>query len=241
MKRLLPALAAAALLLALSEGSILAADPAHIDAEQTGVSQNDGGHTFAQTIAVGHAGQFSSVDLWLGGSGSVTVNIEAVDGSDHPTGSPLATGTGAAPATAGWVNFPFTVPLTVTVGQHYAIVFDASPSTFAYGSNSDFYGPGAAYWFDTVATQWKALGATEGFPVDLGFRTYVDPAAAQSTPTATPTSVDPPTARNTPAPTSAVDNSASGGGSVVWLLPIGLLAACGGMMFVIYRRRTQLS
>ena len=56
MKRLLPALAAAALLLALSEGSILAADPAHIDAEQTGVSQNDGGRTFAQTIAVGHAG-----------------------------------------------------------------------------------------------------------------------------------------------------------------------------------------
>jgi hypothetical protein len=231
MKRLLPALAAASLLLALSQGLVLAADPAHIDAEQTGVTQNDGGHTFAQTIAVGHAGSFSSVDLWLGGGGSVTVDIEAVDGSDHPTGSPLATGTATAPTTPGWVNFTFTVPLSVTIGQHYAIVFAAAGAPYAYGSNSDFYGPGAAYWFDTVATQWKALGATEGLPVDLGFRTYVDPPVVKNSPTV----------KKTPAPTSSVDNTPSGGSSIVPLLPIGLLTACGGMMLVIYRRRSRLS
>jgi hypothetical protein len=225
MKRLLPALAAAALLLALSAGSILAANPAHLDAAQTAVTLNDGGHTFAQTIATGHAGEFSSVDLWLGGSGSVTVNIQAVDGSDHPTGSSLATGTATVPSTAAWVNFNFTVPLSVTVGQHYAIVFDASASTFAYGSDSDFYGPGAAYWFDTVATQWKALGATEGLPVDLGFRTYVDPAVV----------------KKTPSPTSMADDSQPSGGSLVWFLPIGLLAAVGGMALVIRRKRAQLS
>ena len=226
MKRILPAVAAAALLLVVSQGSILAANPAHIDAAQTAVTLNDGGHTFAQTIAIGHAGKFSSVDLWLGGSGSVTVNIEAVDGSDHPTGSPLATGTGTVPSTANWVNFNFAVPLSVTIGQHYAIVFDLGPSAFTYGSDSDFYGPGAAYWFDTVATQWKALGASEALPVDLGFRTYVDPAVVVT---------------KTPTPTSMADDSQPSGGSLLWFLPVGLLAAVGGMALVILRKRAQLS
>jgi hypothetical protein len=232
------ALLAGLLVIGLTPGLTLAANPANIDQQNpVGAAQaNDGGHTFAQTITVGKTGSFSSVDLWLGGGGSVTVDIEAVDGSDHPTGAPLATGTGAVAQSAAWVNFAFVTPLAVTPGTHLAIVFDTTD--FAYGSDSgtDTYAGGVGYWFNTVNSTWTPLGLSELLPPDLAFRTYVDPASSPSStppPTSSPSSTPPPTSTLPAASTPA-------GGGFPMPLPIALVGAFGLVLFLNrqLRRRT---
>jgi hypothetical protein len=218
------------LLLVLLPASAFAANPANIDqSNAVGSAQaNDGGHTFAQTFTTGKTGSFSSVDLWLSGSGSVTVNIEAVDGSHLPTGSALATGTGTIGGLAGWVNFAFTVPFAVAPGQMYAIVFDLSGSQFAYGSDngSDTYVNGVAYWFNTQNSTWTVLGNNELLPSDEAFRTYVDPAASSAPPTTPPTS-------------TVLGSSNAADDGIAWLLPIALIASLSGFMVLISRQRRR--
>jgi hypothetical protein len=231
MKRRVPALLAGLLLIGLVPGAVLAANPANIDQQSAvgGANANDGGHTFAQTFTTGKTGQFSSVDLWLGGSGSVTVNIEAVDGSHLPTGSSLASGTGTIPGSAGWTNFAFGTPLSVTPGTMYAIVFVLSSSQFAYGSDngSNAYADGVAYWLNGAT--WTALGLSQTLPTDEAFRTYVDPNAPPA-----PGATAPPTS------TAAGSSSAAGPG-VPWFLPVWLLAALCGLMVMATRTRRRLS
>jgi len=234
MKRRVLALGMGLLLLVLLPASAFAANPANIDqSNAVGSAQaNDGGHTFAQTFTTGKTGSFSSVDLWLGGTGSITVDIEAVDGSHLPTGSSLATGTGSVSVTPGWVNFAFTVPLAVTPGQMYAIVFTSGVSNQAYGSNngSDTYSNGVAYWFNTVNSTWTVLGNTESLPSDLAFRTYVDPAASSAPPTTPPT---------TPPTSTALGGSNAPDDGIAWLLPITLIASLSGFIVLISRQRRR--
>ena len=228
MKRSVLAVSAGLLLLGLLPGSVLAANPANVDQVNVvgGATANDGGHQFAQTFTTGKTGKFSSVDLWLGGTGSVTVDIEAVDGSHLPTGPSLASGT-ASVGTAAWVNFAFGAPLDVTSGQMYAIVFTLSDSQFTYGSDSgtNTYTAGVGYWFNTQTSAWTALGASEGLPPDLAFRTYVDPNTT-------------PAPGSTPPPTSTALGSSPDSGSS-WLLPMGLLASLFGLIVVSARQRRR--
>jgi hypothetical protein len=225
MKRLIPVAGAVLLLLGLSAGSAVAANPANID-QQNGTDSvaNIAGQTFAQTITVGKAGKFSSVDLWLGGAGSVTVDITAVDGSDHPTGSSLASGSGTSSATAGWVNFAFASPISVTVGQRYAIEFTTGGSgPFAYATAANAYSGGNMYFAGNAAGPWTA-GSTIQEPVtDLAFRTYVDP-----------------NGNPIPKPTSTVDSVQSSGSGIALLVPVGLAACCGLMLLVVRRRRQRV-
>jgi hypothetical protein len=231
MKRRVLAIGMGLFLLVLMPASAFAANPANIDqSNPEGAAQaNDGGHTFAQTFTTGKTGSFSSVDLWLSGTGAVTVNIEAVDGSHLPTGSSLATGTGTIGGSAGWVNFPFTVPLSVVPGQMYAIVFVLSDSQFAYGSDngSDTYVNGVAYWFNTQNSTWTALGNTETLPSDEAFRTYVDPVATPA----------PPTAASAPPTSTLLETSTSSGDGIAWLLPLALIVSFSGFAVFVSRRR----
>jgi len=224
MKRLLSVLAASSLLLGLAQGAVLAANPAHIDQENDvgSDSANDAGHTFAQTFTVGHAGKLSSVDLWLGGGGAISIDIEHVDGSDHPDGTSIASGSATAPATADWVNFALGTSISVAVGDRLAIVFTTAEGPYVYGSNNgdNSYAGGTAYWYNPATPAWEDLDNISEAPTDLAFRTYVDPV---STPT--------------PAKTSTVEGSASSGGQTGWLLPIGLVASCCGAVLLIARRR----
>lgn len=225
MKSRALALLTALLVVALTPGFVFATSPTVDQENDVGAGNaNDGGHTFAQTFTVGATGLMSSVDLWLGGGGSVTIDIEAVDGSHLPTGPSLATGTATAPTPDGgnWVNFALSVPMSVTPGEMYAIVF--ATNGFAYGSDwdTDAYPNGEAYWLN--ASTWTALGATEGLPPDLAFRTYVGPASA-------------PKSTATPATTSVAAPPAPVDGGVGWLLPVGLLASAGVLLAVADRRR----
>ncbi|HEX7490359.1 MAG TPA: hypothetical protein VF337_01505 [Candidatus Limnocylindrales bacterium] len=253
MNRRVLAVSTGLLLAALIPGSILAANPASLDqVNNIGDAQaNDGGHQFAQTFTTGRTGSFSSLDLWIGGGGPVTVGIEAVDGSNLPTGPSLATGTETVPQSGAWTNFPFTVPLSVVSGQMYALVFTLTDSQFAYGSDSgtDHYPAGIAYWFNTQNSTWTGLGLTQGLPPDLAFRTYVDavvtptptpaPTVGVTTPPAGPTT--PPAGPTTP-PTSTAQGGSADGGAIVWFVPIGLLASfCGLIVLFSRQRRRRLS
>lgn len=239
MKRRVLALSAGLLLLGLLPGSTLAANPASIDqVNVVGSNQdNDGGHLMAQTFTVGKTGMLSSVDLWFAGGGSVTVDIKALDGSGHPTGLSLATGTGTASSASngGWTNFPFSVPLSVTSGQVYAIVFDFTGNPggpWAYGSNigTDTYTGGVALFFFSSA--WTTMSSANLVP-DLAFRDYVDP-------NTTPAPSITPAPTNTPPPTStAAGSSSAPGGGIAWFVPMGLFASFFGLIVLISRRRQR--
>jgi hypothetical protein len=246
MNRRVLALSAGLLLVAVIPGSILAANPASLDQVNPvgSLTDNDGGHQFAQTFTTGKTGSFSSVDLWIGGAGPVSVDIEAVNGSNLPTGPSLATSSATVPQTAAWTNFQFTTPLSVVTGHMYAIVFTLTDSQFAYGSDTatDAYAAGVGYWFNTQNSTWTALGLTQTLPPDLAFRTYVD-AIVVPTPTPAPTAAitTPPAGPTTP-PTSTFQAGTGAGGAILWFVPIGLLASfCGLIVLFSNRRRRSLS
>src|ERR1035437_9727975 len=110
MKRKALALLAGLLLIGLVPGSVLAITPgATLDQSQdvvTGGSTRTGawsGHISAQTFTVGHTGQLTDVGLLLGADRSETldVSIQAVTGSDAPSGISLATGSAPGCARGG--------------------------------------------------------------------------------------------------------------------------------------------
>ncbi len=87
----------------------------------------------AQTFTPIESHSVSSVRLKLyriGSPGTVTASIRAVDGSNHPTGSDLASGTTDGDTlttdTGGeWREITFSTPYALSAGTRYAIVFRA--------------------------------------------------------------------------------------------------------------------
>ena len=193
MKHRVLALFAGLLLLALVPGSTLAVvgvvDQSNVPAAPPPVINTSG--TLAESFTVGQTGLMTAVDLYLitaGGAVSTTVNILALDGSGHPTGAALATGTVSVSTTGAFINFPFTTALSVTTGQKYAIevvLGDAGP--WWYGDTGDTYGGGAAMYTNTFPTGWTAPAPPVNTPIlDYYFRTYVaPPAGATAPPTST--------------------------------------------------------
>jgi len=207
IKRRALALFAGLLLLAMVPGPTLAVvatiDQSNVPAAPPPVTNDSG--TLAESFTVGQTGLMTAVDLYLitaGGAVSTTVDIRALDGSGHPTGSALATGTVSVDTTGAWINFPFTTALSVTAGQHYAIVVilaDGGP--WWYGATSETYGGGAGMYTNSDPTGWTAPAPPVNTPiVDFYFRTYV---AAPGT-TAPPTSTSLDGSSNNSSPLSAL-------------------------------------
>ena len=182
MKRRILALFAGLLLVALVPGSTLAlvavVDQSNVPAAPPPVTNTSG--TLAESFTVGQTGLMTAVDLYLitaGGAVSTTVNIMALDGSGHPTGAALATGTVSVSTTGAFINFPFATALSVTAGQTYAIevvLGDAGP--WWYGDTGNTYGGGAAMFTNTFPTGWTAPAPPVNTPIlDYYFRTYVAP------------------------------------------------------------------
>jgi hypothetical protein len=226
-KRRVLALLAGLSLLALVPGSTLAVvgtiDQSNVPAAPPPVTNTSG--TLAESFTVGQTGLMTAVDLYLitaGGAVSTTVNILALDGSGHPTGAALATGTVSVSTTGAFINFPFTTALSVTAGQKYAIVVvlgDAGP--WWYGDTGNTYGGGDAMFTNSFPTGWTAPAPPVNTPIlDYYFRTYVAPPL-------------PPGA--TAPPTSTVGNGSSNSST----LPAALLIciAFGGLALVAVEAR----
>jgi hypothetical protein len=174
MKRRALAFCASLLLVALVPGSTLAINPtSNLDQHNDPAADSaSAALNLAQTFTAGKSGLLSGVDLYLSlvGGGNLTASIEATT-SGWPTGSTLASGFGAVSATAGWVHFAFSTPLSVVKDTVYAIVINPTAAGVWYGSTNTYPG-GQAFM---AASPWNTLAN----PADFAFRTYVDTVGTQ--------------------------------------------------------------
>jgi hypothetical protein len=239
MKRAALALCAGLMLLGLVPGAILAV--AVVDAHSEDISYGWGGSpsaTYAQTFTVGTTGKLTGVDLRLDSTlvtTTVDVNIEALDGSGNPDGTPLTSGSATVPTSTTWVNVALT-PYSVTSGQVYALVFTLHGVTSGqwevWGSIVNPYAGGMAM---DGNNGWHVLqnSTTE----DFAFRTYVD-AAPAATPSPTPfqsfQGATAPIRSSTPPPTSTAPTGGAGTGSPA--LPLIVAGLATAAAFVIMRR-----
>jgi hypothetical protein len=180
MKRRAFALCAGLLLLGLVPGSamaVAATPPSHVDQSVTGGemawSNAPSELSYAQTFTASETGDLNEVDLYLGGSQSITALIE-----DVTSGMPNGTSLGSAAASftntesCDWVPFDFTTsatPVTLTAGTMYAIVFSTSEDTVCgYGSGNEYTGGEA--WV-SAGNGWNNMfDAT----TDLDFMTWME-------------------------------------------------------------------
>ena len=177
MKRGALAICASLLLVGLVPGSTLAIlnPTSNLDQwnDPAGLGHGaSGAVNWAQTFTAGEYGLLSGVDLYLelGGGGSLTASIEAT-ASGLPTGPALASASSTVAASAGWVHFSFTTPLSVVQDSVYAIVINPTAAGVWFGSTNTYPG-GQAF---EVGAPWTALAD----PADFGFRTYVDTVGTQ--------------------------------------------------------------
>jgi hypothetical protein len=178
MKRRALAFCASLLLVGLVPGSTLAILNPTSNLDQWNNPAAGLGHfasgavNWAQTFTAGEYGLLSGVDLYLSlvGGGNLTASIEAT-ASGQPTGSALASGSGAVAASAGWVHFSFPTPLSVVQDSVYAIVINPAAAGVWYGSTNTYPG-GQAF---EAGAPWNTLSD----PEDFGFRTYVDTVGTQ--------------------------------------------------------------
>ncbi len=169
MKRPALALSAGILLLALMPGTALAIPAGDLDQSNTSVTApNDTTSDLAQTFTAGKTGLLTSVQLYMNGSGTISVQLEETAGG-LPTGFAVGYGSGTPTDSADWVSFSVFPPVPVTAGQTYAITFNTGETAAAWGSG-DTYSAGQALMYS--ASAW---GANSGEIQDFAFRTYVDP------------------------------------------------------------------
>jgi hypothetical protein len=166
---------------AISEGEIVmwhktggAGESATVDAASTGL---DGTPDYwGQNFIIGHSGQdgdfLCSGVTWglrrLGLPGTVTVECFAVDGSGHPTGAALATGTtsgdslpnAAVETDAEYREISFVTPITLSQGSTYAVIVRAAVATAANklvvhrASVNTVYSGGTGIYSDDSGASW---------------------------------------------------------------------------------------
>jgi len=144
----------------------------------------------AQTFTAGVGGTLDQVDLQLalvGAPGPLTVQIRGVDAGGQPSATVLASATLPAASISAdtaacplgcWVSVPLP-PSASTAGTSYAIVASVGATTgadevqWAFGGS---YAGGEGLLSGDRGATWDAAG------VDLGFRTFVTPAAVPPPP-----------------------------------------------------------
>jgi hypothetical protein len=226
------------MVLGLVPGAILAV--AAVDAHSEDISYGWGGSvtvTYAQTFTVGTTGKLTGVDLRVDSiavTTTVDVNIEALDGSGNPDGTPLTSGSATVPTSVGWVNVVLT-PYSVTSGQVYALVFTLHGVTSVewelWGSIVNPYAGGLAM---DGNNGWNPLQNVT--TSDFAFRTYVE-AAPAATPSPTPFqsfqgATASPTMISTPPPTSTAPTGGAGTGSPALPLIVAGLATAAALIIM---------
>ena len=174
----------------------------------------------AQTFTAGMTGSLTGVQLFLTGFGTITASIEPTSGG-LPTGAAIASDTESWNG-IGWVDFPFAVPVPVSSGTKYAIVFNTGNNGAIEGS-ADTYSSGQAL---IVNGTWMSIQdyAPSSLLFDFAFKTYVDVPVVAPPQTAPPTNTD----------SSPSSNET---GSLAWLLPAGLIGLVGGAIVLVVRRQ----
>jgi hypothetical protein len=244
------------MLLSFAPAPAVAASPGNPDQfNGCGPYDTGGADDLAQTFTAGKSGTLTGVDLWLDGSGSVSLKLETTS-AGRPSGTLLAATSLSYTTTDRRIRarFTFSPAPSVGAGNSYALVF--TTSGLICGS-LDTYSGGRA-WTDggveVVAVAGSDLGAGQAaadpqwtpleYPADFAFQTYVDDGTPVNP---TPLTTEPlgqpftfaPKANPTP-PLTATDGESSSpaAGQVVWFA--GLAVSGGILAFLIvgdHRRR----
>ncbi|MGZ6268032.1 MAG: hypothetical protein ACXWNR_05670 [Candidatus Limnocylindrales bacterium] len=178
MRRAVPALAAGMLLVALLPGAAMGSPLPPGALDQSNDPAPGAAHTIgtpgsiAQTFTVGKTGLLTRIQLYVNGTGPMTVSVNPTSGG-LPTGAPLASSTSGFTSFEGWLDFPFASPVSVTAGVKYAIVFNTGTLAAAWGS-LDTYSGGQALIFTSSWVSFQDWQATSTF-YDFAFKTFVDP------------------------------------------------------------------
>lgn len=181
MRRAFPALVAGMLLVALLPGAAIGSPlpPGALDqSNDPDPAALANGHTIgttgaiAQTFTAGKTGLLTRIQLYVNGTGPMSVSINTISGG-IPTGAPLASSTAGFTSFEGWVDFPFALPVSVTAGVKYAIVFNTGTLAAAWGS-LDTYSGGQALIFTGSWVSFQTWQSTSTF-YDFAFKTFVDP------------------------------------------------------------------
>ena len=143
------------------------------------------GNQYAQLVTAGLSGTLTSVEVSAlriaGTTADLTASIRSVSGG-QPSGTDLATASvpyTAVALGAGWVNFNFSSPISITAGDQFAIVVTttasgASPYSWAYETTSTYTGGVSARKFGAGSWTNEVFG--------FAFRTYVNTPDSGETP-----------------------------------------------------------
>jgi hypothetical protein len=172
-------LVAGVAVLALTAGGVLAGAGTLDQHQDTHDSGGFGAADYptAQTFTAGLSGQLNRVSLYGTeanlGDRTLTVRIESVDGSGHPTGTLLSPGaTTTAIPLSGWFDADFSTGPSVVADSKYAIVFGAGDYFMAAGTCTEAYAGGEALAIED--TDWAPIAVLElSCIADFAFRTYV--------------------------------------------------------------------
>jgi hypothetical protein len=131
---------------------------------------------YAQTFTAGISGSLEQVELYIAGSGDLTVKIETMVGG-LPSGVAIATATvpaSSVPGSAAWVTVPLSASAPISAGTEYAIVLDSLGIHYWWFGASDAGGPyaaGASLVSYDAGSNWPAIAPDQ----DFMFRTFVTP------------------------------------------------------------------
>uniref|UniRef100_A0A6M3JAJ7 Uncharacterized protein n=1 Tax=viral metagenome TaxID=1070528 RepID=A0A6M3JAJ7_9ZZZZ len=172
----------------LSPGANVSVIKDYYNTGASNLNQAYGANWLAQTFTPASTYIIGSVVLDLdkiGSPGTVTVSIKAVDGSSHPTGADLCSGTTDGNAVSGWTTITFTSGVVLQSGTKYAIVVRAPSGD---GSNylwwwSDDTSPtyaGGAFEISTDSGSSWATSSTKDFmfetwSIDSAGANWIDP------------------------------------------------------------------
>lgn len=117
--------------------------------------------------------------------GTVTASIRATDGSGHPTGNDLASGTidgdtlPTTDATAEWTTITFTSPYTLEASTKYAIVLRCSgsgdyPLNWRDDTTSPTYANGNYEYSSNSGSSWNGLTSADLMFEEYGTKIPID-------------------------------------------------------------------
>ncbi|MCK9344660.1 MAG: lectin like domain-containing protein [Candidatus Pacebacteria bacterium] len=140
----------------------------------------------AQQFVAGFSSPLYATSLYIrkiGNPASATIRIVS-DDSNSPGITTLAAQTlsaGSVSTGYGWVDIVFSSPATLTAGQKYWIVFDASEDSANYWGWAKDTNSGYAYGVPKYKDDWGVAGGWTTIDADLNFKNYMEDTTARWT------------------------------------------------------------
>lgn len=152
------------------------------------MGMGESGHAL-QSFTAGQNGSLATASFYVASaSGAYPTAVKVYAGGTPDSSSAQLLATSAvvdAPTTAGWVDYTFATPASLTAGQVYYLDFGyPNTSDMHYQSvhlgrsDTDVYAGGQA-WYANYGSLYQQLSSGNGI-VDFAFKTFIQPSTSQS-------------------------------------------------------------